>query len=700
MKSVDRFIIGEWTVDPSLNRIERTGRIEILGPKIMHVLTTLAERPGAAVTRDELADRVWADTIVSDETITVAISDLRRALGDRGPERRYIETIRLGGYRLICPVEAVAAPEPEPLPADVPVAPVVVAPAPVPEPAPAARPVLRSLLITLAILVPVVAALWFWQPWSGRFGEELPPAPAVTLTDLPGSELQPALSPDGTRVAYAWNGGGEDFDLWVRDLESGAARPLTQLPGAESRPAWSPDGRSLAFVHASEPPTLRTVPADGGPTRILTELPRPAAGLDWSPDGLRLALTLEGFPPRLLSIDVADALVDTLPLAMRNLSGLGDLAWSPDGASIAVVGDVWDRAQRILVTPRGGSPTRAAGPIQHRIDGLDWTPSGDALVFAADPGGMLQLWELPMARGRPHWLATGRSDAGRPSVGPDGRIVFQDLGRRVSVWRVRLDAESPVPEPLLATPRNDWNAAFSQDGERLLYLSTRSGGRELWTAKADGSANRRLARVAGLLPADPQWSPDGGRVAFTGTVEDGVTTFVLSTHEDVSTRVAAPGVQAEFAGWLDDAHVLAIVRRGGHSELRRIGLDGDELSLMEDVRHLVGFAPRSGRPLVLRTDAGGLWRIEPTGRVFPVIISSDLEGWWPLTVAPAGVIGQRDLGDGPALWLRTWDGVVSRICALPERGVEHLRASPDGTVVVFDEVAAEAVDLAEWTWRR
>jgi Tol biopolymer transport system component/DNA-binding winged helix-turn-helix (wHTH) protein len=692
LRSADRFIIGEWTVVPSLNRIERPGRIEVLGPKIMHVLVTLAERQGDAVTREDLAELVWADTIVSDETITVAVSDLRRALGDRGRDRRYVETIRLGGYRLICPVESVPD-EIEP--------PVVGAPLPTaPVPPPLPRPVWRSFLYALAVLAPLVATLWYWHPWSGGRDEALPPPPAVTLTDLPGSELQPALSPDGRLVAYAWDGGGEDFDLWIRDLSTGEARSLTQLPGAELRPAWSPDGRSLAFVHADAPMTLRTVPADGGPSRVLLELPRAVAGLDWSPDGLLLALSLEGFPPRLLSVDVVDAAVDTLPVAMRNLSALGELAWSPDGASIAVVGDVWGRASRLLVTPRGGTPTRTAGPLQHAIAGLDWTPAGDALVFAADPGGLFQLFDLPLARGHPRWLPTGRADVAHPSVGPGGLVVFEDLGRRVSVWQVRLDADTPAPEPLLATPRNDWSAAFSSDGERLLYLSTRSGGRELWTARADGASPRRLARAAGLLPADPQWSPDGGRVAFTGTVEDGVTVFVLSAHEDVSTRVVTPGTQAEFAGWLDDTHVLAIVRRGGHSELRSIGLDGGELPLMTDVRRLVGFAPRSGRPLVLRTDTDGLWRLEPNGRVFPMIIASDLAGWSPLTVAPQGVLGQRDLGDGPALWLRTWDGAAQRICGLPERDVENLRASPDGRVVIFDRVEADAVDLAEWSMGR
>ena len=58
-------------------------------------------------TRDELLDAVWGETIVGEEALTRAISELRRALGDDPREPRYVETIRKGGYRLAAAVAPV-----------------------------------------------------------------------------------------------------------------------------------------------------------------------------------------------------------------------------------------------------------------------------------------------------------------------------------------------------------------------------------------------------------------------------------------------------------------------------------------------------------------------------------------------------------------------------------------------------------------
>src|SRR6476646_6976201 len=95
------FRIGDWMVCPRLNRLERNGRQVRLEPKVMQVLACLAERPGEMVSKEELLGKVWADTFVTDEVLTRAISELRRALEDDARQPRIIETVQRGGYRLI-----------------------------------------------------------------------------------------------------------------------------------------------------------------------------------------------------------------------------------------------------------------------------------------------------------------------------------------------------------------------------------------------------------------------------------------------------------------------------------------------------------------------------------------------------------------------------------------------------------------------
>ena len=99
------FRLGEWLVEPSLNRVSRGGTTIQLELKVMDVLVCLAERAGQMVTRFEIIDRVWATEFIADNTLTRAIKELRNALGDDARNPSFIETIHRRGYRLIVPVE-------------------------------------------------------------------------------------------------------------------------------------------------------------------------------------------------------------------------------------------------------------------------------------------------------------------------------------------------------------------------------------------------------------------------------------------------------------------------------------------------------------------------------------------------------------------------------------------------------------------
>ena len=98
------FKVGEWTVFPELNSLERTGRTVHLEPKVMQVLVILAEHSGQVTAKEQIFDRVWPDTFVSDEVLTRSISELRKAFEDNPQQPKYIQTIPKGGYRLVAPV--------------------------------------------------------------------------------------------------------------------------------------------------------------------------------------------------------------------------------------------------------------------------------------------------------------------------------------------------------------------------------------------------------------------------------------------------------------------------------------------------------------------------------------------------------------------------------------------------------------------
>jgi len=99
------FRVGAWIVDPGnlpLSDGEQTLRIR---PKVMDLLEILVERPCEAWSKHELLDLLWPDVTVGDASLTVAVGELREALGDRAGSPEYIETIPRRGYRLIACVQ-------------------------------------------------------------------------------------------------------------------------------------------------------------------------------------------------------------------------------------------------------------------------------------------------------------------------------------------------------------------------------------------------------------------------------------------------------------------------------------------------------------------------------------------------------------------------------------------------------------------
>ena len=98
---------GEFRLDAEKHRLLREGEIVSLTPKAVETLRVLVERPGRLVERDELMNSVWGDVAVEDGNLTVTISMLRRALGEDGNVRKFIETVPRLGYKFVADVRVV-----------------------------------------------------------------------------------------------------------------------------------------------------------------------------------------------------------------------------------------------------------------------------------------------------------------------------------------------------------------------------------------------------------------------------------------------------------------------------------------------------------------------------------------------------------------------------------------------------------------
>ena len=101
--------LGSWQVNVNNSAIQNQKLHKDLDSKVMQLLVYLIENRDRVVSRNELLDELWQDQIVADDVLNVAISSLRKALGDDARAPTYIKTLPRKGYQLIAPIEAVPA---------------------------------------------------------------------------------------------------------------------------------------------------------------------------------------------------------------------------------------------------------------------------------------------------------------------------------------------------------------------------------------------------------------------------------------------------------------------------------------------------------------------------------------------------------------------------------------------------------------
>src|SRR5215471_7195366 len=95
-----------FTVDAARRLLLREGQPVSLTPKAFDLLVVLIESPGQVLTKEQLLQRVWPDQFVEEGNLTVHMSALRRALGERKGEPRFVVTIPGQGYKFVADLDA------------------------------------------------------------------------------------------------------------------------------------------------------------------------------------------------------------------------------------------------------------------------------------------------------------------------------------------------------------------------------------------------------------------------------------------------------------------------------------------------------------------------------------------------------------------------------------------------------------------
>jgi eukaryotic-like serine/threonine-protein kinase len=366
------------------------------------------------------------------------------------------------------------------------------------------------------------------------------------------------LSPDGRKLAFVASapGTGAGAALWVRSLDSLAARPLqgTEWPGP---PFWSPDGRYLGFFADGK---LKKIAASGGPVQTLCDAD--GGGATWSRQGV-IIFSNNGILYRVPDTGGEPTLVaapDTAGLER----GFGSPQFLPDGRhflfrasgtrdegpyiGLGSLGSkrteaLLSKVQNALYSPPGYLLFVQQGNLVARpFDAGRLQFTGQAVPIAEDVPALLPPWGAGFSISENGVLAYQARTGGRTdrmvwfnrkgneirAIGPQGIYTNPDLshdGSKVAVCLGGMgkrdiwvyDLKRNTGSRLTFNPADDLNPVWSHDGSTIMFTSTRQGQRDLYEKSANGLGKTQLVYASKEQPKSLTDLSQDGRYALYDT---------------------------------------------------------------------------------------------------------------------------------------------------------------------------------------
>ncbi|MCW5978906.1 MAG: serine/threonine-protein kinase [Bryobacteraceae bacterium] len=451
--------------------------------------------------------------------------------------------------------------------------------------------VARSRRAVLALALAAVAGLAFIvYRWTGGSPASNTPPPRVSpITSFPGSKDFATFSPDGSQIAFAWNGndGSRMRDIYVKVIGAGEPLRLTKSPEDDSLPAWSPDGRYIAFLRdlaATGIPqeAVFLIPALGGSERRIVDA---GTGVGWSPDGKTLALVRrtegqDGGGIFLLTLGTGEQKQITSPKPHSD----GLPAFSPDGKWIAFSRNFSSAWREIFVVPARGGAARQLTFDRSPTYGLTWTADSREIVFSSNRGGGDSLWRVAVTGGAPAPISVAQKTAFFPTISRQGdRLAYTESFLDVNIYRYESegfgqgDAPGPFGEPraLIQSSREDTSPSLSPDGERVVFHSKRTGSDELWVSSRGGGNLVQLTSFGGPPTGTPRWSPDGRWIAFDSRPAGSADIFTISAEGGTPRQLTSEAANDILPAWSPDGKwIFFISNRTGSDQIWRMPSEG------------------------------------------------------------------------------------------------------------------------------
>jgi len=497
--------------------------------------------------------------------------------------------------------------------------------------------------ILLAAAVCVVGAVLAYLRWHPA--PKVPNYRPIQLTAL-GFTNNPALSPDGTRLAFDWSGQQtlnlDTVGLYVKTIGSETTQRLTTGPPGLLLSAWSPDGSQIAFHRLTKGGSgIYVVPSQGGPEKKLYSTHASfgrSLAIAWSPDGKYIAFADSPFSGGHYALNLL--FVDTLEVKQieHNERCLDETSpvFSHDGKYLAYVCFPSSADFAIAMVTSAGTGVRILKEFPGFINGLAWAGDNKRLLVQHFQTGAEQgvLSELSVKDGSVHDLPFGQ-DWETLSISARGdRVVYTvGSGGKSNIWRADLSHPQAPPVELISSTRVQLGPQYSPDGSHIAFVSDRTGPNEIWLSDADGGNLVRLTDLGHSSTGSPAWSPDSQKIVFDSRTptKDGkphADLYVIDVTERVPRKLETGTDEASVPSWSHDGKWIYFIGGGDASGARiyRVPPAGGLATGLSSSR---GYSPKEsfdGRSVYFASSATGSSTSLMVASLNPIGTESRVEG--------------------------------------------------------------------------
>ncbi len=505
---------------------------------------------------------------------------------------------------------------------------------------PAGRRFVRAAAAAAALAVSAAAAFLWFQPNHRPAGSN----EWIQLTRLPDSVSQPALSPDGRKLAFirgpsTFAGAGE---VYVKDLPDGEAFQLTHDGLQKMGPVFSPDSSQIAYSTSDRQNRWDTwmVPAAGGEPHIWL---RNAEGLIWMGEHRILFSEIKDHDVH-MGIVASDEkrITEKDVYTPAEKRGMAHRSYpSPDRKWVVLV-EMDPKATWLpcrLVPMDGSSMGRPVGPVGAACTSAAWSPDGKWIYLSISAGNGLHIWRQRFPDGMPEQVTSDPTEEEGIAMAPDGRSFVTAVALRQSaVWLHQSSASTSIEngaegERQISSEGFSFDPKFAGNGKlcyRILKGSNRwSDPSELRVLDLNSGHSQPLFPGLELIGGQGlayDISFDGREVVAGALDRQGKPRVWLAPIDGSLPPRQIPNVQGDQPIFERSG---AILFNATGSVLHRVQRDGTGLQkVIEDgVLHRGNLSP-DGRWLPVRL-------IGPAG-YFSELFS--LDGRAPIPIAPAGAV--------------------------------------------------------------